>query len=86
MIHIIYWNDNMKRSVIYSNNNQESERAISLISSLGYELRVFIVGEDFTQTEFEMEFGSDASYPQVTIGTNHVGTLKETLRKEFLQT
>ena len=86
MIHIIYWNDNMKRSVIYSNNNQESERAISLISSLGYELRVFIVGEDFTQTEFEMEFGSDASYPQVTIGTNHVGTLKETLQKEFLQT
>ena len=76
----------MQQSVVYSNGNQECERAVSLLRSLGHDFHEYMVGEDFTQTEFEMEFGSDASYPQVTIGTNHVGTLKETLRKEFLMT
>ena len=45
-----------------------------------------MVGEDFTQTEFEMEFGGDAKYPQVTIGKSHVGNLKETLQEMFLKT
>jgi hypothetical protein len=45
-----------------------------------------MVDEDFTQTEFEMEFGGDAKYPQVTIGKDHVGNLKETLQEMFLRT
>jgi hypothetical protein len=45
-----------------------------------------VLGEDFTQTEFEMEFGGDAKYPQVTIGKDHIGTLKETLHEMFLKT
>ena len=26
-----------------------------------------------------MEFGGDASYPQVAIGTKHIGSMKDTL-------
>ena len=38
------------------------------------------------QQAFEMEFGGDAKYPQVTIGKDHVGNLKETLQEMFLKT
>ena len=76
----------MQQSVIYSNGNQECERAVSLLRSQGYNFHEYMVGEDFTQTEFEMEFGGDAKYPQVTIGKDHIGTLKETLREMFLKT
>ena len=37
-----------------------------------------MVGDDFTQTEFEMEFGGDAKYPMISVGMFR-GTLKETL-------
>ena len=57
----------MQQSVVYSNGNQECERAVSLLRSLGHDFHEYMVGEDFTQTEFEMEFGGDAKYPQVTI-------------------
>jgi hypothetical protein len=34
----------------------------------------------FTQRAFEAEFGEDAEYPQVAIGSKHIGSLKETLQ------
>ncbi len=67
------------QSVIYSNGNQESERAVSLLKTLGHDIHEYKVGEDFTQTEFEMEFGGDAKYPMITVGMFR-GTLKETLQ------
>ena len=73
----------MQQSVVYSNGNQECERAVSLLRSLGHDFHEYMVGEDFTQTEFEMEFGGDAQYPQVTYGNKHIGNMKETLK--FLQ-
>ena len=76
----------MQQSVVYSNGNQECERAVSLLRSLGHDFHEYMVGEDFTQTDFEMEFGGDAKYPQVTIGKSHVGNLKETLQEMFLKT
>ena len=77
---------NMQQSVIYSNGNQECERAVSLLKSLGHDFHEYMVDEDFTQTEFEMEFGGDAKYPQVAIGKDHMGNLKETLQEMFLKT
>ena len=67
------------QSVIYSNGNQESERAVSLLKTLGHDIHEYKVGDDFTQTEFEMEFGGDAKYPMSTVGMFR-GTLKETLQ------
>jgi|TARA_R100000353_G_scaffold104192_1_gene75284 hypothetical protein len=67
------------QSVIYSNGNQESERAVSLLKTLGHDIHEYKVGDDFTQTEFEMEFGGDAKYPMITVGMFR-GTLKETLQ------
>ena len=37
------------------------------------------LGEHFTEDQFYSEFGSDATYPQVTINGRHIGSLKETL-------
>ena len=42
----------MQQSVVYSNGNQECERAVSLLRSLGHDFHEYMVGEDFTQTEF----------------------------------
>ena len=67
------------QSVIYSNGNQECERAVSLLKTLGHDIHESKVGDDFTQTEFEMEFGGDANYPMITVGMFR-GTLKETLQ------
>ena len=66
-------------AVLYSDGSQECERIRMLLSSLGGEFLEYGLGEHFTESEFFSEFGSDASYPQVTIGGKHIGSLKETL-------
>jgi hypothetical protein len=38
------------------------------------------LGIDFTHKQFKAEFGEEAEYPQVAIGLDHRGTLKETLK------
>ena len=42
--------------------------------------REFLLGVDFSDKQFRAEFGSEAEYPQVAIGLNHRGNLKETLQ------
>ena len=34
----------------------------------------------FDDNAFESEFGSEATYPQVSIGYQHIGSMKETLQ------
>lgn len=71
-----------KTAVIYSNGNQECDRMASLLRCLP-DVKVFHryeLGKDFTKQQFEMEFGGDATYPQVSIGTKHVGSMKEALQ------
>ena len=69
----------MKTSVLYTNGGQESERAAQLLKSLGGEYLEYTVGKDFTEYQFYAEFGGEAEYPQVTIGYEHIGGLKDTL-------
>lgn len=69
----------MKTATIYSNGSQECERMASLLKSLGGEFLEYNLGQHFTQRAFEDEFGADASYPQVSIGYDHIGGLKDTL-------
>ena len=66
-------------AVIYSNGSQECERMAALLKSLGGEFLEYKLNHHFTQRGFEAEFGKGAEYPQVAIGSKHVGTLKETL-------
>ena len=69
----------MDTVVLYTNNGQESERIQQLLTSVGGEFHIYTLGQDFTQDQFCKEFGTAAEYPQVAIGYNHIGGLKETL-------
>tara|TARA_A100001201_G_scaffold15025_2_gene18238 strand:+ start:1421 stop:1660 length:240 start_codon:yes stop_codon:yes gene_type:complete len=67
-------------ALVYSNGSQESERAKMVLEACGQQVREFLLGVDFSDKQFRAEFGSEAEYPQVAIGLNHRGTLKETLK------
>ena len=66
--------------VIYSDGSQECERMAMLLQSLGGEFHRYLLGVDFSDKQFRMEFGSEATYPQVSIGSKHIGSMKETLQ------
>ena len=66
-------------AVLYTDGNQECDRIRMLLRSLGGEFLEYGLGEHFTEAQFYDEFGSDATYPQVTINGRHIGSLKETL-------
>tara|TARA_B100000902_G_C26823342_1_gene675100 strand:+ start:66 stop:305 length:240 start_codon:yes stop_codon:yes gene_type:complete len=68
------------QAVLYSNGNQESERARTLLESLNAEILEYRLNNHFSQRAFESEFGEEAEYPQVSIGYQHIGSLKETLQ------
>ena len=68
------------QAVIYSNRSQECERMSSLLKSLDGEFHEYVLGEDFDEKSFYSEFGTEATYPQVSIGFNHIGSMKETLQ------
>ncbi|WLW37075.1 glutaredoxin [Synechococcus phage S-MS29] len=67
------------QAVIYSNGNQECERAKILLEKLNFEIQVYKLNQHFSQKGFDREFGEEAEYPQVNVGFKHVGGLKETL-------
>lgn len=69
----------MNTIVLYTNGGQESERIRQLLLSLGGEYLEYRLGSDFSDRDFRAEFGSSAEYPQVSIGFEHIGGLKETL-------
>ena len=68
------------QALIYSNGSQECERAKMLLEAVHEDTKEFLLDNDFTDKQFRAEFGDDAEYPQVAIGLNHRGTLKETLK------
>tara|TARA_B100000003_G_scaffold204541_1_gene216643 strand:- start:2972 stop:3211 length:240 start_codon:yes stop_codon:yes gene_type:complete len=70
----------MIQALVYSNGSQESERAKMVLEACGQDVREYLLGVDFSDRQFRGEFGSEAEYPQVAIGLNHRGTLKETLK------
>ena len=70
----------MTTAVIYSNGSQECERIAQLLKSIGGEFLEYKLDKHFNQKAFEQEFGEEATYPQVAIGTKHVGSMKETLQ------
>ena len=69
----------MKTAVLYTNGGLESDRARQLLLSLGGEYLEYTLDRDFTERQFRAEFGEEAEYPQVSIGVEHIGGLKDTL-------
>ena len=67
------------QAVIYSNKNQECERAKTLLEKLNIQIQEYTLNQHFTQRGFEAEFGKEAEYPQVNVGFRHIGGLKDTL-------
>ena len=67
------------QAVIYSNGNQECERASMFLNSLGADCHEYLLEVDFSDKQFRAEFGKEAEYPQVSIDVEHIGGLKETL-------
>ena len=66
-------------AVIYSNGSQECERMGMLLKALGGEFHEYLLGVDFSDRQFRAEFGSEATYPQVSYGSRHIGSMKEAL-------
>ena len=69
----------MKTVILYTDGGQESERIPQLLLSLGGEYLEYTLGKDFNDRQFRSEFGNIAEYPQVAVGYEHIGGLKETL-------
>lgn len=67
-------------AVIYSDGSQECERMSMLLKSLGGEFHEYLVDCDFSERQFFMEFGKEATFPQVAIGSKHIGGMKESLQ------
>lgn len=67
-------------AIIYSDGSQECERAVSLVTALHADIKVYRLNQHFTERAFKAEFGEDATYPQVNIGFKHIGDMKETLQ------
>jgi hypothetical protein len=51
-----------------------------VLEACGQDVKEFMLDLDFTEKQFKNEFGSNAEYPQISIGLDHRGTLKETLK------
>ena len=68
------------QAVIYSNGNQECERAKTLLQKLNVEILEYKLNQHFSDRGFVEEFGKEAEYPQVNVGFRHTGGLKETVQ------
>jgi len=70
----------MMQALVYGNGSQECERAVMVLEACGQEVREYLLGVDFSDRQFRAEFGPEAEYPQIAIGLEHRGSLKETLK------
>jgi len=68
------------QALVYGNGSQECERAVMVLEACGQDVKEFKLGLDFTDKQFKGEFGLEAEYPQISIGLDHRGSLKETLK------
>ena len=68
------------QALVYGNGSQESERAKMVLEACDQDVREFLLGIDFSDKQFRAEFGSEAEYPQIAIGLDQRGSLKETLK------
>ena len=72
----------MTIAVIYSNGSQECERMTALLENIAgvTDFHRYELGRHFTNGQFQMEFGGDATYPQIAIDDKHIGNMNESLK------
>tara|TARA_B000000437_G_C11400132_1_gene205440 strand:+ start:111 stop:356 length:246 start_codon:yes stop_codon:yes gene_type:complete len=72
----------MTIAVIYSNGSQECERMSALLENIQgvTDFHRYELGRHFTDKQFHMEFGRDATYPQIAIDDKHIGNMNESLK------
>lgn len=68
------------QATLYSGGTQECERMKFLLTSIGIDVYEVLLGVDFSDRQFRAEFGTEATYPQISIGYKHIGSMKETLQ------
>ena len=65
------------KAIIYSNRNQECERAQSLLESCHLdETIVYYLDKDFTIRQFTDEFGEGSEFPQIALVINMLVVLR----------
>ena len=72
----------MTTAVIYSNGSQECERMASLLENIKgvSDFHRYELDRHFSKQQYQMQFGGDASYPQIAINDKHIGSMKEALQ------
>ena len=69
------------QAVVYSKDNcQWCDRVRQLLKSVKIDYIEYKYDLDFKKHEFQEEFGSDATFPQVQIENHYIGGCKETLQ------
>ena len=58
------------QAVIYSNGNQECERAKTLLQKLNVEILEYKLNQHFSERGFVEEFGEEAEYPHCLLYTS----------------
>tara|TARA_B100001094_G_scaffold38721_1_gene33100 strand:+ start:38958 stop:39209 length:252 start_codon:yes stop_codon:yes gene_type:complete len=76
--------DISNQATLYSRGSQECERIKSLLENIGIDVYEVLLGDHFNDKQFHAEFGLEATYPQISIGYKHIGSMKETL--QYLKT
>ncbi len=67
-------------AVLYSKDDcQWCDRVRMLLDSVKISYKEYKYQKHFTKEQFYNEFGEGATFPQVAIGSKHIGGCKETL-------
>ncbi len=69
-----------KTAVLYSRSNcQWCDRVRMLLDNVDIDYLEYKYEKDFTKQQFQLEFGDDATFPQVNINNQYIGGFKDTL-------
>ncbi len=72
------------QAVVYTKENcQWCDRVKQLFNAVEIDYLEYKYNKDFNKSQFYDEFGEGATFPQVSIGSKHIGGCKETL--QYLQ-
>lgn len=72
------------QAVVYTKENcQWCDRVKQLFHAVEIDYLEYKYNKDFNKSQFYDEFGEGATFPQVSIGSKHIGGCKETL--QYLQ-
>jgi len=70
-----------KEFYVYSKNGcGYCEKLIEFMNKKGINYQKFLLGQDFTTEDFVSKFGTGTTFPQVLVGYEQIGGMKDTVR------